>query len=137
MLTATISPEEESQRDMMEQVDKPDKECEHIFRYDDGKETTACYRTCIKCGEYEPNLNPKAEKRPIKDSKPIKEIEKINTIRMILPTDLANKMQQMISNYEPLIEMGKIARKVAIEKFDIKNIASQYESVLIETVNNK
>jgi glycosyltransferase involved in cell wall biosynthesis len=52
-------------------------------------------------------------------------------------TDLADKMQEMISNYETMIAMGKRARKVAIEKFDIKNIAKQYETLLIESVNNK
>lgn len=52
-------------------------------------------------------------------------------------TDLANKMQEMISNYEPMIEMGKIARKVAIEKFDIKKIAQQYEGVLVAVSNIK
>ncbi len=51
-------------------------------------------------------------------------------------TDLTNKMEEMISNYPSMIEMGKRARQVAFEKFDIKNIAKQYETLLIETVNN-
>ena len=50
--------------------------------------------------------------------------------------DLANKMEEMILNYPNMIEMGKLARQVAFEKFEIKNIASQYERLLIETVNN-
>ena len=50
--------------------------------------------------------------------------------------DLASKMEEMILNYPNMIEMGKVARQVAFEKFDIKNIASQYERLLIETVNN-
>lgn len=50
-------------------------------------------------------------------------------------TDLENKMQEMISNYPSMIEMGKKARQMAREKFDIKNIAKQYESLLLETVN--
>jgi glycosyltransferase involved in cell wall biosynthesis len=52
-------------------------------------------------------------------------------------TDLANKMEEMISNYPSKIEMGKRARQTAIIKFDIKNIAKQYETVLMETVNKK
>lgn len=49
-------------------------------------------------------------------------------------TDLANKMEEMISNYPRMMEMGMRARQVAFDKFDIKNIAKQYETVLRETV---
>jgi glycosyltransferase involved in cell wall biosynthesis len=52
-------------------------------------------------------------------------------------TDLANKMQEMISNYPSMIEMGHKARQTAMKKFDIKNIAKQYETLLIETVHKK
>ncbi len=49
--------------------------------------------------------------------------------------DIANKMKQMISDYDKMIEMGKRARKVAIEKFDIREIAVQYEKTLKRIVN--
>lgn len=52
-------------------------------------------------------------------------------------TDLADKMEEMISNYPSMIEMGKRARQTAMKKFDIKNIAKQYETVLIETAHKK
>ncbi len=51
--------------------------------------------------------------------------------------DLANKMLEMISNYTDMIEMGKRARAVAIEKFEIKTIAKQYESVLLEIASGR
>ena len=51
-------------------------------------------------------------------------------------SDIENKMQEMISNYPEMQEMGKRARQTAIEKFDIKNIAQQYEDLLIKTVEN-
>lgn len=51
--------------------------------------------------------------------------------------DLANKMEEMISSYPNNIEMGKRARQTAMMKFDIKNIAKQYETVLIETAHKK
>jgi glycosyltransferase involved in cell wall biosynthesis len=50
--------------------------------------------------------------------------------------DLYNKMEEMILNYPDMIAMGKVARQVSFVKFDIKNIASQYERLLIETVDN-
>ncbi len=49
--------------------------------------------------------------------------------------DIANKMKQMIGDYDKMIEMGKRARKVAIEKFDIREIAVQYEKTLKRIVN--
>ena len=49
--------------------------------------------------------------------------------------DLAVKMQQMMDNYDDMIAMGKRARLTAIEKFDIKNIAQQYEKLLATTIN--
>ena len=52
-------------------------------------------------------------------------------------TNLADKMQEMISNYPSMIEMGQKARQTAMKKFDIKNIAKQYETLLIETVHKK
>lgn len=49
--------------------------------------------------------------------------------------DLAKKMEEMVSSYASMIEMGKRARKVAFEKFDIRKIAQQYEALLIEKAN--
>ena len=89
-LLATISPEEESQKIMMEQVYKPgkcpncgleikycecsiykpDKECKHeeAVKWNEFNKVVQCH----KCGEQFVPIS------PIKDSKPIKEIEKIN-----------------------------------------------------------
>lgn len=44
--------------------------------------------------------------------------------------DIAAKMKQMISNYPQMMEMGKRARKEAMERFDIRIIAKQYEDFL-------
>lgn len=44
-------------------------------------------------------------------------------------------MEEMISNYANMMEMGKRAREVAFEKFDIQKIAQQYQALLIETLN--
>ena len=51
--------------------------------------------------------------------------------------DLTDKMREMISNYPSMIQMGLRARKLAIDKFDIKNIAIQYEGMLRQFVNEK
>lgn len=51
--------------------------------------------------------------------------------------ELADKMQHMITNYPAMIVMGARARVEAIEKFDIKTIARQYESVLLKTVQDE
>ena len=51
--------------------------------------------------------------------------------------DLSEKMQDMITNYPSMIQMGTSAREVAIDKFDIKNIASQYEGLLRQFVKEK
>lgn len=48
------------------------------------------------------------------------------------PQDLAAKMQYAMSNYPAMIEMGQKARENTINRFDIKNIASQYERTLKE-----
>jgi glycosyltransferase involved in cell wall biosynthesis len=50
--------------------------------------------------------------------------------------DLTEKMKEMVSTYPSMINMGQMARKIAIEKFDIKIIASQYEDVLHEYINH-
>lgn len=50
--------------------------------------------------------------------------------------DLAEKMKQMIGDYPDMIEMGQKARVTAVEKFDINNIAHQYESFLQEVTRN-
>ncbi len=50
--------------------------------------------------------------------------------------ELADKMQNMITNYPAMITMGARAREAAIEKFDIKKIAAQYESVLLKTARS-
>jgi glycosyltransferase involved in cell wall biosynthesis len=44
--------------------------------------------------------------------------------------DLYVKMNEMIAHFSSMIEMGKCAREISIQKFDIKNIANQYESLL-------
>jgi glycosyltransferase involved in cell wall biosynthesis len=51
--------------------------------------------------------------------------------------DLSAKMEEMISNYPSMIQMGARARKLAIVKFDIKNIANQYERLLRQFVDEK
>jgi glycosyltransferase involved in cell wall biosynthesis len=51
--------------------------------------------------------------------------------------DLTDKMREMISNYPSMIQMGIRARKLAIDKFDIRNIAIQYEGLLRQFVNEK
>jgi len=51
--------------------------------------------------------------------------------------DLSDKMQDMITDYPSMIQMGTSAREVAIDKFDIKNIASQYEGLLRQFVKEK
>ena len=51
--------------------------------------------------------------------------------------DLFDKMKQMMENYEEMKMMGERARLVATERFDIKAIAHQYESLLRKLVNNK
>jgi glycosyltransferase involved in cell wall biosynthesis len=52
-------------------------------------------------------------------------------------TNLADKMEEMISNYPSMIQMGQKARQTAMKKFDIKNIAQKYEEVLVAVSNNK
>jgi glycosyltransferase involved in cell wall biosynthesis len=47
------------------------------------------------------------------------------------PQDLADKMKEMIDQYSQKIEMGVNARLIAQQRFDIKNIATQYEQHLI------
>lgn len=51
--------------------------------------------------------------------------------------DLTDKMKDMIMNYPSMIQMGSRARSLAIDKFDIRNIANQYESLLRQFVNEK
>ena len=46
------------------------------------------------------------------------------------PEDLAEKMKAMIAGYPDMIKMGSNARAVAQERFDIRNIAAQYEKLL-------
>jgi len=49
--------------------------------------------------------------------------------------DLFDKMNEMITQYPSMIEMGERARETSIQKFDIKNIAHQYESLLYTFAN--
>jgi len=51
--------------------------------------------------------------------------------------DLASKMRQMIINYPLMIEMGQRARMEAIQRFDIKVIASKYEAFLNEVISDQ
>ena len=44
--------------------------------------------------------------------------------------DLADKMRSAIESYPAMIEMGRRARKEAIERFDINVIAGEYENIL-------
>jgi glycosyltransferase involved in cell wall biosynthesis len=50
-------------------------------------------------------------------------------------SDLTKKMQTMINNYPEMVEMGKKARTEALSRFDINQIAHQYESFLKSVVN--
>jgi glycosyltransferase involved in cell wall biosynthesis len=50
---------------------------------------------------------------------------------------LEAKMERMILEYPQMIEMGARARKEALERFDIKVIANQYEQFLKDVVNKK
>ena len=51
--------------------------------------------------------------------------------------DLAEKMKLMITDYDAMIEMGKRARTIAIEKFDINKIAYQYETFLHQVIDGE
>jgi glycosyltransferase involved in cell wall biosynthesis len=51
--------------------------------------------------------------------------------------ELAAAMEKMILNYGEMTEMGKRARKVASDRFDIRRIASEYEQFLMNVVNKK
>jgi glycosyltransferase involved in cell wall biosynthesis len=51
--------------------------------------------------------------------------------------ELAASMNRMIESYPSMIEMGKQARQVACERFDINMIAHQYETFLKEVVEKK
>jgi glycosyltransferase involved in cell wall biosynthesis len=50
---------------------------------------------------------------------------------------LAQKMDEMISGYSGMVEMGKRARGLAGSKFEIRKIASEYESFLKSVVAKK
>ncbi len=50
---------------------------------------------------------------------------------------LAACMEMMIASYPDMIEMGKRAKMVAGNRFDIKVIAKEYESFLEDVANNK
>ena len=52
-------------------------------------------------------------------------------------SDLTNKMEQMILDYTPMIEMGKRARGIAVQKFDIQKISQKYEGLLVAASKNK
>ena len=51
--------------------------------------------------------------------------------------DLADKMTRMMVQYPDMIEMGKRARAISFERFDIKVIAKQYEALLKTFVGKK
>ena len=50
---------------------------------------------------------------------------------------LVARMVRVIEEYPKMIEMGKRAREEAAARFDIRQIAAQYESFLIEVANGK
>ncbi len=51
--------------------------------------------------------------------------------------DIVTKMKKMITEYPSMIKMGERAREAAIEKFDIKKVAAQYESFLYQTIEGE
>jgi glycosyltransferase involved in cell wall biosynthesis len=50
---------------------------------------------------------------------------------------LASKMVEMKNNYAQYIAMGQTARKVSMERFEIRSVSAQYEQFLKEVVLNK
>ena len=49
--------------------------------------------------------------------------------------DLASKMSKVINEYPRTLEMARIAREEASQRFDIRNIAKEYETFLADVVN--
>lgn len=64
-----------------------------------------------------------------------------NETALIFPTmqadELANRMEKMLKEYDSMIAMGQRARQLAIKRFDIRNVAAQYESFLKDVVHDK
>ena len=52
-------------------------------------------------------------------------------------SDLVSKMENLMNNYDMACSVGEICRKRAIDNYDIRSIASTYETALFSLLKNK
>jgi hypothetical protein len=53
---------------------------------------------------------------------------KVHKVKDVL--HLTEKMKHVMLNYDASVELGKKARMIAFERFELKNIAIQYSNML-------